>query len=449
MKKLEQFVEEINEQRGRPRKNPENKDGMIKPEDAPSLKSVKGLDADENDSGGTWDVDAPTDDDITKGIDKDELNSNSKKILFRLKAKKPFFVQGEAGWGKTSIIKSLAKKCGLTVLTVYVHQAEKSDLGGIPAPKKSVRGVDKYTNLMPEWAALMWDNPDVNFLLFFDELNQAQADVSSSLMPIVLEHTICGRKFNNFIVGAAGNYDYENPEAINDLGTPLLSRFGGIIQWKSGDWESVFKHLHKKWDDKISKDFLEDVRKYTHLFKNPRDVESFVIEYLFNVRESGDYEYFDIDDVKDHLKTIAKEKLSRTEEVDLETFAEICYNYMRKAEKKDTGRSTSGKDISMIPEKIRLSIKRAMENGYIRAGGINYGVSRENIKKMVNPAICNGEMVQRLIDKYEIDGSKFKYETDDEWKKAGYKETQNFIISKNFEPEPEPSKSTKRLHDND
>ena len=33
---------------------------------------------------------------------------------------------------------------------------------------------------------------------------------------------------------------------------------------------------------------------------------------------------------------------------------------------------------------------------------------------------CNREMLERYINKLEADGITFKYETDDEWRKAGY-----------------------------
>ena len=115
--------------------------------------------------------------------------------------KAPFFIQGEAGWGKTSIITGLAKSLGKTVITVYLDKAEATDLGGIPVPAKSKRGADYVKHLLPEWAKLIYDNPKTNFLLFFDEMNQAAPDVMNALMPIVLKTEICGIKFKQSFVG--------------------------------------------------------------------------------------------------------------------------------------------------------------------------------------------------------------------------------------------------------
>ena len=458
MKKLEDFVIEISEQRGRPRKNanseatnkPEDR-VVAKPEDARTLEAIRGLTAEENDSGGVWDIDPPTEDDILKGIDRSKLTENKKDILMRMKQGKPFFVQGEAGWAKTSVITKLAKQCKRVVLTVYLDKAEATDLGGLPVPTKSKRGADSVKHLMPEWAAVMWDNPDVNFLLFFDEMNQATPDVTSALMPIVLKNVICGRKFKNFVVGAAGNLEEENPDAIYEIGKPLLSRFGGIIKWEK-DWDDSIDYLKGKWKDKLSDKFLNGVFKYKDIFANPRDLESFVIETVYRIREDEDYDLYDVNDYKRAIRRVAKSKLTRSEEDRVEELAELCYNYIMNAEKVDNSRESGDEwDISMVKPNVLNAIKRAMADGYIRAGGVNYGVSKENISSIVDPKVCNREMLERIISKNEIDGIKWKYETDEEWKRAGYKEVQNFIINTKYKPAEEPTKSTKtkKSHTND
>ena len=85
----------------------------------PDLDDIKGQDEEENGSEGMYSVDAPTEDEIARGIDKETLNKNKKRILMRLKSNKPFFIQGEAGWGKTSIITGLAKSLGASQRSGY------------------------------------------------------------------------------------------------------------------------------------------------------------------------------------------------------------------------------------------------------------------------------------------------------------------------------------------
>lgn len=397
--------------------------GNKKAEDRPTpdLDDIKGQDEDENGSEGMYSVEAPTEDDIAKGIDKATLNKNKKRILMRLKANKPFFIQGEAGWGKTSIITSLAKAVGRTVITVYLDKAEATDLGGIPVPSKSKKGADYVKHLLPEWAKIIYDNPKTNFLLFFDEMNQAAPDVMNALMPIVLKTEVCGIKFNNFVVGAAGNFESENG-AVNELSGPLLSRFGGVITWESGDWKDAFAHLHKKWDDKLSKKFLDFFESAApSLFKNPRDVESFILETVSELKAAGDVDYFDADDYLDQLKDIAKDDLSRSEEETIKKLAEQMFKFVNNVVDEEEKDPKGRKNREMVPENVIEYLAKGMKAGYIEQDGRKYGISRENILK-IDEWDFPREMLERTINKIEADGVKFKYEKDEEWKKAGYED---------------------------
>ena len=185
MKSLNTFVNEINEgiiNEYRTKKTDK--------EEAPELKDVKGQDEEENGSGGVWAIEPPTEDDIVNGIDKNTLTRNKKRILMRLKSKKPFFIQGEAGWGKTSIITQLAHQCKRTVITVYLDKAEATDLGGLPVAKKSKKGADYVATLMPAWAKVMYDNPETQFLLFFDEMNQAGISLQQRMIKTCAKESV-------------------------------------------------------------------------------------------------------------------------------------------------------------------------------------------------------------------------------------------------------------------
>jgi MoxR-like ATPase len=435
MKKLGNYI--INEwQTGRAQSlvnegRPAGSKNKPKDEPAPDLDDIKGQDEDENGSDGLYAVDAPTDDDILKGIDKETLNKNKKRILMRLKAKKPFFIQGEAGWGKTSIITDLAKRMGRTVITVYLDKAEAVDLGGIPVATKSKRGADSQKHLMPEWATLMWDNPKTQFLLFFDEMNQATPDVMNALMPIVKDQVICGKKCNNFVVGAAGNFERENEGGITELSIPLKSRFGGVIEWESGDWKDAFAHLHKKWDDKLSKKFLDFFEETApELFNNPRDIETFILETVSELKEAGDVDYLDAEDYYDQLKGIAKNDLPRSADQKLKQLGEQMYKFVNNIVDKDEKDAAEGKksrkNSEMIPQEIIDAVKKGMRYGFIEqreedGSTIQYGISRENVYSIEDSEI-NREQMERLVRKLEADGLKFKFEKDSEWKAKGYKD---------------------------
>lgn len=404
MKKLNSFVLEY----------------RTKKEPTPNVKAISGKDAEKNGTQGLWGIDEPEDDEaIEEPIDPKLMNKNMKRLMMKFKTEEDFFVIGEAGWGKTSIIKNFAKRNKRSVITVYLHQAQAEDLGGIPVPTNSKNSVVQEM-AMPAWAKIMLDNPEKKYLLFFDEMNQAAPDVMNALMPIVLEHEICGKKFKNFFVGAAGNFEYENEGGISELSGPLNSRFKPIIQWESGDWASTFNYLKKTWKDKVSEKLLDVLERNANLFVNPRELEHKVIQFAYKLKESGDYEWVDVDDILDRLNGLVKEDLTRTEQNDVKMVAESVYNFIQGKDDNSVGRK-SRKDISMVPKNIIQSYTNGMKNGFIDDGNKKYGVSEENIRKIeIDDEYMNAEMLDRLIAKLEADGVSFKYKTDAEWKKAGY-----------------------------
>ena len=417
----ESYMSQINEYRTKKQAVEDVKD-----QQNVTLDDVKGEEP-EDVSGGVWAVEEPTEDDIVKGIDKETLNRNKKRILMRLKADKPFFVQGQAGWGKTSIITKLAHQVGRTVITVYLDKAEATDLGGIPVAAKSKRGANYSEYLMPGWAKVMWDNPKKKFLLFFDEMNQAQPDVMNALMPIVLKTEVCGKKFNNFVVGAAGNFEDEN-DAVNELSKPLKSRFGGTIIWESGDWDDAFKHLHKVWDEKTGKEFIDLLREYADLFNNPRDMEMHIIDEVYKLKQDKDSDIWDSNDFLDQFELLAKDDLKATDKSKLAKLAEKVSAFVKnKGVENGEGRKPAGrersKDIDMVPENVKNAILGGMTKGFViddkDPNQTKYGCSRENIG-FIAENVMNEEMLQRLIRKFEAEGKKFKYEKNSEWKKAGY-----------------------------
>ena len=410
--------------------------------DEPSKKTVNeaevnperivGKDAKKNGTGGKFAIDEPTDNDAYEPLSKDTLNKNMKRLLMKFKADEPFFIMGEAGWGKTSIIKSMAKRFGRTVITVYLDKCEATDLGGIPVPREDKRGNAYVDSAMPAWAQYMLEHDDKQFLLFFDEMNQADGAVMNALMPIVLETEVCGVKFDNFIVGAAGNFDHEN-DAVNELSGPLKSRFKPIIVWETGgdaEWKQAFDFMHKEWDGKLGEDgpaFINLLQENRDLFQNPREVEHKILKWCSKMINTDDKDLFDVEDYLDRLSGLAKEDLNRTQEDKLKKLAEATYNLVNGLSLSPERKRSKGKE--MMDETLKNTIKKAMRNGFMTNGPDSsdkrkYGISKENAPLVfcdpeMTENACNREMFDRYINKLEADGLKFKYETDDEWKDAG------------------------------
>lgn len=393
---------------------------------------IVGKDVKKNGTGGKFAIDEPTDNDAIEPLSKDQLNKNMKRLLMKFKADEPFFIMGEAGWGKTSIIKSMAKRFGRTVITVYLDKCEATDLGGIPVPREDKRGNAYVDSAMPAWAQYMLEHDDQQFLLFFDEMNQADGAVMNALMPIVLETEVCGVKFDNFIVGAAGNFDHEN-DAVNELSGPLKSRFKPIIVWETGgdaEWKQAFDFMHKEWDGKLGKDgpaYIDLLQENRDLFQNPREVEHKILKWCSKMIDTDDKDLFDVEDYLDRLKGLTKEDLNRTQEDKRNKLAEATYNLVNGLPLSPERKRSKGKE--MMDETLKNNIKKAMRNGFMTNGPDSsdkrkYGISRENAPLVfcdpeMTENACNREMFDRYINKLEADGIKFKYETDAEWKKAG------------------------------
>ena len=393
---------------------------------------IVGKDVKKNGTGGKFAIDEPTDNDAIEPLSKDQLNKNMKRLLMKFKADEPFFIMGEAGWGKTSIIKSMAKRFGRTVITVYLDKCEATDLGGIPVPREDKRGNAYVDSAMPAWAQYMLEHDDQQFLLFFDEMNQADGAVMNALMPIVLETEVCGVKFDNFIVGAAGNFDHEN-DAVNELSGPLKSRFKPIIVWETGgdaEWKQAFDFMHKEWDGKLGEDgpaYIDLLQENRDLFQNPREVEHKILKWCSKMIDTDDKDLFDVEDYLDRLKGLTKEDLNRTQEDKRNKLAEATYNLVNGLPLSPERKRSKGKE--MMDETLKNNIKKAMRNGFMTNGPDSsdkrkYGISRENAPLIfcdpeMTENACNREMFDRYINKLEADGIKFKYETDAEWKKAG------------------------------
>lgn len=80
-----------------------------------------------------------------------------------------------------------------------------------------------------------------------------------------------------------------------------------------------------------------------------------------------------------------------------------------------------------IPENIWTAIFYGIKLGYLRvvdnSGNLNkYGVSRENIFNIIDPDVVNKQTLEKVIKELEDNGIKFKFETNDEWKKVGLKD---------------------------
>lgn len=404
---------------------------------ASKAKSVMkaGVSAENNGSKGKYAYEAPTEEEMESWatIKADTRNNTNARFLAScFKSKQDFFIQGEAGWGKTDLITNIAHRAGYNVLTVYLDKAAAVDLGGIPVPVEDEETNTRYAeNTLPLWAQTMLMNKDKKFLLFFDEMNQAQPDVMNALMPIVLKHEICNVVFDNIIVGAAGNFDHEN-EGVNDLSKPLRSRFRTYTWDVRSDeaWEGHFAWAHKHFDDKLGAEFIDKVKEFSEYLSNPRQLTNYLYKYCI---ENADGTLDDVKDIRREIESkLVYENLSedkresRKFKDSMDKFAEFIFNWCE-AEDKDSvfGDTRSSRKKSKGTDQVYTDdakkILECLKNGWFynddsEAGPVGrYACTLENvIVDLFNPEITGvtAEVLHKLIKQKEAEGNwSIKYKT--------------------------------------
>lgn len=381
----------------------------------------------------SWAVDEPTDNDVMKYANRDEWDDNMIAIRGCLKGKKPFFIIGHSGWGKTEVIKSVAKKFGYTIITVYLDKACAEDLGGIPVPMEGAKNSVYQELALPGWAAYILSNPDTKFLLFFDEMNQADPYVMNTLMPIVKDNVVGNVKIPNYLACAAGNYKDENG-ATHELSDPLEQRFVYLV-WEDKTpetWAANFKnYMHPTWDSKVGKELVDELERNCKLFKSPRIIDQKILSTVWEIKKEGPEEW-DFYGPKFYMKLLKRNlepNLTRSEEEDVEKLAEYLDSWMR--DDSTAKANTRSRELLDAPQELKDEIKHGMERGWISGDDwdekrTRYAFARDILGDVFYMDDFCGkgpitmEQIQQEVSKFEKMGIKFRFETAKEAYEAGF-----------------------------
>ncbi len=406
-------------------------------------------------------LDPKTDDSVMKetGLEEEDLGENEAAIQERFDFEKPFFILGHAGWAKTSIVKRLAKKNGYRILIVYLDKACKEDLGGMPivVDDPKYKGEKTVKMVPPDWAKDIIYNPNDKFLLFFDEMNQADPEVMNALMPIVQDGYIPGanpndpdpkkrNKMDNFFVGAAGNYSSEN-KATHELSGPLLSRFKPLIIWEDNNdaaWEDTFKFWRKDYEPILGKKFIDAFWPYHSLFDNPRELNEKLWDPFIKIKKKGlqNSKRYSAERIARYIyggkgengeDRLIKQDIDSSEaQKYANEMAEIIYDWLHEGEEKDieggSGENGEGgekkqgmsrrrgtSEIS-INETVRAMIDSAVTKGYIDGNtwgqsGKLYAINRENIFRIFDPADVTAQGIFSYLKHLKSKGTNWKYKS--------------------------------------
>lgn len=192
---------------------------------------------------------------------KKAIRMNMKEVAKGGK-RKPLFVWGPPGVGKSSIFEQVCEQIGWKLIDVRLTQMEPTDLRGIPVPV-SKEYVDIVTNTTVEDVVVRWAIPeflpkiksvyDRNWdgiipgdkkqykgaVILLDELPNAAPSVQAGSYQLVLDGKIGEYEVpDNVVVFAAGNRQTDKGGTYK-MPTPLMNRFDHI------EFEAVFKEWQR------------------------------------------------------------------------------------------------------------------------------------------------------------------------------------------------------------
>jgi hypothetical protein len=209
-----------------------------------------------------------------------------RSILQAFRAKRPIFIWGPPGIGKSEMVEGIARELNGACVDVRLGQMEPTDIRGIPF-------FNKDTNKM-DWAPPI-DLPDESFasqypivILFLDELNSAPASVQAAAYQLVLNRR-SGKYVlpDNVAIVAAGNRESDRGVTYR-MPTPLANRFIHqelVVDFNTWQEWAVQNNIHKDVVGYLSfakQDLYEfDAKSASRAFPTPRSW-SFVSDLLNN-----------------------------------------------------------------------------------------------------------------------------------------------------------------------
>jgi len=146
-----------------------------------------------------------------------------KSLLKAFKVKRPLFLWGPPGIGKSELVESIARELGGLMIDLRLGQMEPTDIRGIPFYNKDIGKMDWAPPVELPDEEMSKDYPIV--VLFLDELNSAAPSVQSAAYQLILNRRIGKYKLpDNVVMVAAGNRESDKGVTYR-MPTPLANRF--------------------------------------------------------------------------------------------------------------------------------------------------------------------------------------------------------------------------------
>ena len=182
-------------------------------------------------------------------------------IQHSISRRRPLFVWGQPGIGKSDIVADVAKSQGRPLIDIRLPLMEPTDMRGIPY-LADVKIYDAAGKLVKDEVGVpltekvfTWSNPsdlptDPNSraLVFFDEMSSAPPSVQVATYQIILNRRIGNYRMpKDVVIVAAGNRVKDKGVAYN-MPTPLANRFTHLtLAVDFDDWKewALLNRVHK------------------------------------------------------------------------------------------------------------------------------------------------------------------------------------------------------------
>lgn len=167
-------------------------------------------------------------------------------ILTCFKVKRPLFIWGPPGIGKSEIVESIAQEMKGVMVDLRLGQMEPTDIRGIPYFNREAGVMDWAPPIDLPSPELAEKYPAV--VLFLDEMNSAAPAVQAAAYQLILNRRI-GKYFlpDNVVIVAAGNRESDKGVTYR-MPSPLANRFVHIeMRTDFASWEewAVKNRVHK------------------------------------------------------------------------------------------------------------------------------------------------------------------------------------------------------------
>jgi len=199
-------------------------------------------------------------------------------------------IVGEAGIGKTAIIKKWAADNGINLVSVKASTMDETDLGGAISPDS------KNGDTVKRLASTELDELDTvpNSVLFLDEFNRARKSVRGTLLTLIQDHVIADprekgkeRQLKNFLFTIAAINPNQANYNTDELDDAELGRFRRIeaqgdpivwLNWVNSDLDKKITQFSSKpeWVVKLNhrKDLINSLVSHREFkFDNTVDIE--------------------------------------------------------------------------------------------------------------------------------------------------------------------------------